>query len=145
MDPFIIVMLVGMIGLMFFMQSRAKKQARSRDEFRNSLLPGQRVMTQGGLVGTIVAINEDTDTLILDSAGSQCEYMRAGIAKTLEGGELVSAGTPAATGGLAGTLANLTGAAAPAAPSADEADLELLDAVSKDYHESALSPGEPLR
>jgi len=83
-NPFMIIMMLGMLGLLFFMQSRAKKQAAQRDAFRTTLAPGQRVMTQGGLVGTIVAINEASDTVILDSAGSRCEYMRAGIAKTLD-------------------------------------------------------------
>ena len=142
MDPFIIIMLVGMLGLMFFMQSRAKKQAKSRDEFRHSLQPGQRVMTQGGLVGTIVAINEEADTLILDSAGSQCEYMRAGIAKTIEGDGTVPAVAARPTG-IAGALANM-GGVAQAAPTADDADLELLDSVSQEYHESVTNNTEVL-
>ena len=83
-NPMMIVMMLGMLGLLFFMQSRAKKQAAQRDAFRQTLRPGQRVMTQGGLVGTIVGINEATDTVIIDSAGSRCEYMRQGIAKTLD-------------------------------------------------------------
>jgi len=83
-NPTMLIMLLGMLALLFWMQSRAKKQAAQRDAFRSQLMVGQRVMTQGGLVGTIVGINDATDTVILDSAGSRCEYMRAGIAKTLD-------------------------------------------------------------
>lgn len=80
----LLIMLLGMLGLMFFMQSRAKKQQATQAQFRSNLQPGQRVMTQGGLIGTIVSINEAEDSVVLESAGSLCEYMRAGISKTLE-------------------------------------------------------------
>jgi preprotein translocase YajC subunit len=102
MDPFIIIMLVGMLALMFFTQSRARKQAAKQNEFRSSLQPGQRVMTQGGLVGTIVSVNDADETVILQSAGSTCEYKRAGIAKTLD----PAVGVAAVPGSL-GTLGNL--------------------------------------
>jgi preprotein translocase subunit YajC len=150
MDPMLIIMMVGMLGLLFFMQSRAKKQAAQRDAFRSQLTVGQRVMTQGGLVGTIVAINDAADTVVLDSAGSRCEYMRQGIAKTLDdavitpgasgvGSTLASTGstttTPAAGGFLANALGNLN-QATNAGPSVTDADLAELDAVSRDYYES---------
>jgi len=149
MDPFMIVMLVGMLGLMFWMQSRAKKQARERDSFRSSLQPGQRVMTQGGLVGTILSVNPETNSVILESAGSQCEYMLAGIAKTLDlpGATGVSPlATPvpaAATGGLlANTLGNLSGAAnAGAQAQVDDVDLADLDTISREYYESRAANG----
>jgi len=157
-NPAMLIMLVGMLALMFFMQSRAKKQAKAREAFRDTLQPGQRVMTQGGLVGTIVAINEAADTVILDSAGSRCEYMRAGIAKTLEDAPIgayavpateVPVGTtltpvaepkyganpvtPAPTGFLANVMGNLAGAAPE--PVADD-DLAELDAIAQAYHQS---------
>jgi preprotein translocase subunit YajC len=132
-DPMMIIMLVAMLGLMFFMQTRARKQQRQRDEFRTRLAPGQRVMTQGGLVGTIVAINDEADTLIIDSAGSRCEYMRAGVAKTLDD---TAGSVPApAQGGLLGAMTSLTGAAKPAAVGdIDDEDLAILDSISKEYH-----------
>jgi len=162
-NPFMLVMMAGMLGLLFFMQSRARKQAAQRNEFRSQLAVGQRVMTQGGLVGTIVAINEATDTIILDSAGSRCEYMRQGIAKTLDDAGVgigipvgqvpavpanpqygVNVGTgansatgvaaPVAGGFLANALGNLSGANA--GPSVSDDELAELDAISKDYYES---------
>lgn len=75
-NPMMIIMMVGMLGLLFFMQRRARKQAAERDQFRSHLVVGQRVMTQGGLVGTIVQINDAADTVVIDSAGSRCEYAR---------------------------------------------------------------------
>jgi len=135
-NPFMIVMLLAMLGLMFWMQSRAKKQAAERNSFRSQLAPGQRVMTQGGLVGTIVAVNPEADTVILDSAGSRCEYMRAGIAKTLDEVALNPLATPAAApGGLLGALGTMTGTA-PVAPQVADADLADLDAITREYHES---------
>ena len=170
MDPFMIVMLVGMLGLMFFMQTRAKKQNAQREAFRNTLAPGQRVMTQGGLVGTIVSVNEAADTVIIDSAGSRCEYMRQGISKTLGEGDLAGLGTvgvpvgqvptvpanpqygavaepvaaQAAGGFLANALGNLAGNAAAAGPVVTDDDLAELDAISRDYYESRGTEAAPV-
>lgn len=146
MDPFMIVMLVGMLGLMFFMQSRARKQNAAREAFRTQLQPGQRVMTQGGLVGTIISVDDAADTVILESAGSRCEYMRAGLAKTLDAvpvgssaavSTLAPTSAPAPGGLLANALGNLTGAVE-TGPQIDDADFAELDNISREYHESQI-------
>ena len=159
-NPMMILFMLGMLGLLFFMQSRAKKAARDRDAFRSTLALGQRVMTQGGLVGTIVAINEATDTVIIDSAGSRCEYMRQGIAKTLDEAPVGAvptasglvpavpatpqyganaAAAPAAGGFLANALNNLT--AANAGPEVSDDEFAELDALSREYHEGRGTDG----
>jgi preprotein translocase subunit YajC len=158
-NPMMIIFMLGMLGLLFFMQSKGKKAAQAREAFRSQLTVGQRVMTQGGLVGTIIGINEATDTIILDSAGSRCEYMRQGIAKTLDdapAGAVAGVGglvpavpatpqygantpAPAAGGFLANALNNL--ASANAGPQVSDDELAELDAISRDYHESRGSDG----
>lgn len=56
-----IMMLVLMIAVFYFLlirpESKRKKQAA---EMRNSLGKGEKITTIGGIVGTIIQVNEDT-------------------------------------------------------------------------------------
>ena len=51
------IMLVAMLGLMFFMQRSQKKQAQKRMESLNKLQKGYEVITIGGLYGTVVDVD----------------------------------------------------------------------------------------
>ncbi len=76
--------IVAMLGLMFFMSSRQRKQQKAQQAFRSELEPGQEVMTASGLFGTIVAVDESNDRITLDSAGSRSVWLRAAIAKRVD-------------------------------------------------------------
>ena len=68
------------LGVMWLMTSRTRKQQRAAADFRANLEVGQEVMTGSGLYGTIVAI--DGDTITLESTpGSRTRWIRAAIAK----------------------------------------------------------------
>ncbi|WP_245993323.1 preprotein translocase subunit YajC [Xylanimonas allomyrinae] len=75
---------MALLGLMFFMSSRQRKQQKAQQEFRNELAAGQEVMTASGLFGTIVEIDEANDRITLDSAGSRSIWLRAAIAKRVD-------------------------------------------------------------
>jgi len=69
-------------GLMF-MSSRTRKTQRAALEFRNTLAPGDEVMTHSGLLGTVVEVEDDVITL--ESApGSRSRWIRAAISKKIE-------------------------------------------------------------
>jgi preprotein translocase subunit YajC len=73
--PFVLV-----VGVMWLMTSRNRKQQRAAADFRANLEVGQEVMTGSGLYGTIVAI--DGDTITLESTpGNGSRWIRAAIAK----------------------------------------------------------------
>jgi preprotein translocase subunit YajC len=76
--------IVAMLGLMFFMSSRQRKQQKAQQAFRSELEPGQEVMTASGLFGTIVEVDEANDRITLDSAGSRSVWLRAAIAKRVD-------------------------------------------------------------
>ncbi|MCK9793497.1 preprotein translocase subunit YajC [Isoptericola sp. 4D.3] len=85
MDFSIIILFVVLAGLMFFMSSRSRKQQRAQQEFRSQLAPGQEVMTGSGLFGTVVEIDEASDTVTIESTpGSQTRWLRAAIAKRVD-------------------------------------------------------------
>ncbi len=80
-----IILFVVLAGLMFFMSARSRKQQRAQQEFRSQLAPGQEVMTGSGLFGTVVEVDEASDTVTIESApGTQTRWLRAAIAKRVD-------------------------------------------------------------
>jgi preprotein translocase subunit YajC len=72
--------LVLVVGVMWLMTNRNRKQQRAAADFRANLTVGQEVMTGSGLFGTIVAV--DGDTITLESTpGNQTRWIRAAVSK----------------------------------------------------------------
>jgi len=121
-----LIPIVALLGLMFFMSSRQRKQMRQQQAFRSELGPGQEVMTASGLFGTIVEIDEAGDRVTLESAGSRSVWLRAAISKRVD--------TPTVEGGAAPV------AEAGSIPPADAGvivpdDLSGLDTAQREYRE----------
>jgi len=58
-DPTMIIMLVALFAIMYFFMIRPQqKKQQEIQKFRNSLTVGTRVVTGGGLYGTIKELNE---------------------------------------------------------------------------------------
>ena len=55
----LLIMLVLMVGLMYFMSRSQKKQYQKRMESLNKLQKGNEVITIGGLYGTIDEVDTD--------------------------------------------------------------------------------------
>ena len=64
-----LIMLVAMLGLMFFMQRSQKKQAQKRMESLNKLQKGYEVITAGGLYGIVDEVDTEKRTIVLDVDG----------------------------------------------------------------------------
>jgi preprotein translocase subunit YajC len=80
-----LILIVVLLGLMFFMTSRQRKQQRAAQEFRNELAPGQEVMTGSGMFGTIVDVDEANDIITIESTpGTRSRWLRAAIAKRVD-------------------------------------------------------------
>ncbi|MBT1178819.1 preprotein translocase subunit YajC [Bifidobacterium vespertilionis] len=72
-DPsmlFMIVILVFMIGMMWWQSKKAKKQQAKVNDFRESLQPGTEVATYSGLLGKIVSVDLEKEQAVIDSEGS---------------------------------------------------------------------------
>lgn len=78
----IIILVIG-IGAMWLMSSRARKQQREQMSFRDTLAPGQEVMTGSGLFGTVVAVEGDVVTLE-STPGTETRWLKAAIAKLVD-------------------------------------------------------------
>ena len=78
-----LIVLVLMMGLMFFMQRSQKKQAQKRMESLNKLQKGYEVITIGGLYGTVDEVDTEKGTIVLDVDGVYLTFELAAIKTVL--------------------------------------------------------------
>ena len=78
-----LIILVAMLGLMFFMQRSQKKQAQKRMESLNKLQKGYEVITIGGLYGTVDEVDTEKKTIVLDVDGVYLTFELAAIKTVL--------------------------------------------------------------
>jgi preprotein translocase subunit YajC len=85
MDPLTIVML-GVLGLLiFFMVRNSRKRRADVEMLQQKMVPGAEVMTNFGLFGTLVAIDEDENIATIEvSAGSTIRVHRQTLARVVE-------------------------------------------------------------
>ena len=74
-----LIMLVAMLGLMFFTQRSQMKQAQKRMESLNKLQKGYEVITIGGLYGTVDEVDTEKRTIVLDVDGVYLTFELAAI------------------------------------------------------------------
>ena len=84
-DPFLIIVAVA-VALFIFMQFRtAKKRRNEASELQEKMLPGAEIMTNYGLYGTIVSIDDDTNVAVIETTpGTQLRIHRQTILKVVE-------------------------------------------------------------
>lgn len=58
-----IIIILAMVALMFFMTRGQRKKQREAQSFRDSLKIGDEVMTQSGMLGVVVEIDEKAITI----------------------------------------------------------------------------------
>ena len=78
-----LIILVLMMGLMFFTQRSQKKQAKKRMESLNKLQKGYGVITIGGLYGTVDEVDTEKRTIVLDVDGVYLTFELAAIKTVL--------------------------------------------------------------
>lgn len=85
MDPGSIILLVVMFVLMYFILFRGpRKQQKEQSKMRQSLEKNDRVQTIGGILGTIIDINDEEITLKIDeSNNTKMKIARAAVSKKI--------------------------------------------------------------
>jgi preprotein translocase subunit YajC len=74
--------LIGGVVYFLFLRPRAKRQRQAREQVRTSEV-GDKIVTIGGLVGTIVS--EDGDQVTVSTGnGTEVTYLRQAISRKLE-------------------------------------------------------------
>jgi len=78
--PFIIVFVV-----FYFIAIRPQaKQAREQENLRSSLKKGDRVVTNGGVIGTILSVKENDRVITIRSDETKLEILRSAVSGLLK-------------------------------------------------------------
>ncbi|WP_104082570.1 preprotein translocase subunit YajC [Cryobacterium sp. Y11] len=84
-DPLTLVMLAVLAVLVFFMFRNGRKRKKDQEALQATMVPGANVMTNFGMYGTIIAIDEEANKVELQIApGVIVEIHRQTIARVVE-------------------------------------------------------------
>lgn len=85
MDPLTIVMLGVLALLVFFMFRNSRKRKQDLEQLQDKMVPGAEVMTNFGLFGTLVSIDDDANVATIEtSPGSTVRVHRQTLARVIE-------------------------------------------------------------
>ncbi|WP_285116487.1 preprotein translocase subunit YajC [Leifsonia sp. fls2-241-R2A-40a] len=101
-DPLTILMVVILAALVFFMFRNSRKRRREQEDTRSKMVPGAEVMTNFGLYGTLVSVDESDNTAMIEtSPGHVVKVHRQVLARVVEPTVAEPAGDDAATAAAA--------------------------------------------
>lgn len=84
-DPLTIVMLGVLALLVFFMFRNSRKRKTDLASLQDKMVPGAEVMTNFGLFGTLVSIDDDSNVATIEtSPGSTVRVHRQTLARVVE-------------------------------------------------------------
>jgi preprotein translocase subunit YajC len=99
-DPFTIIMLVVLAVLIFFMFRNSRKRQADQRNLQSKVVPGAKVMTNFGVFGTILSIDEEENQVELESTpGTVLTVHRQTIARVVDAAEEAPATSTAAVEG----------------------------------------------
>jgi len=81
MAIFLPILIIGMIAMMWWSSRQNKKKQKEAQEFRESIKKGQTIMTNSGMIGKVVSVNKDKKTVIIDSQGTESEWVEQAISQ----------------------------------------------------------------
>ena len=106
MDPLTIVMLGVLALLIFFMFRNSRKRKQDLVNLQDKMVPGAEVMTNFGLFGTLVSIDDEANVAVIEtSPGSTVRVHRQTLARVIEDdvvvddadAEMIAEGAPVET------------------------------------------------
>lgn len=76
-----VLMFVVIFGLMYLVMIKPQqKRKKQEEELRKSISIGDEVVTIGGIMGRVVSIKDDTDSLVIETASDKIKIKRWAIA-----------------------------------------------------------------
>ena len=85
MDPLTIVMLGVLALLIFFMFRNSRKRKQDLELLQEKMVPGAEVMTNFGLFGTLVSIDDEANVATIETShGSTVRVHRQTLARVIE-------------------------------------------------------------
>ena len=68
---FLALIIVAMVGMMWWQSRKAKAQRSKAHDFRESLTPGTPIATVSGMLGTIVSVDLEKEQAVIESEGTR--------------------------------------------------------------------------
>ncbi|MGI9825269.1 preprotein translocase subunit YajC [Agromyces sp. Marseille-Q5079] len=85
LDPFTIIMLAVLAVLIFFMFRNSRKRQAEAQKLQSSVVPGAKVMTNSGVFGTILSIDEEENQVLLETTpGTVLNVHRQTVSRVVE-------------------------------------------------------------
>ena len=76
----LLVYAVVILGLYFVMVRPNQKRKKQEEEMKKSLTIGDEVTTIGGIVGRVVSLKQDSDTLVIETASEKIRIKKWSVA-----------------------------------------------------------------
>lgn len=73
------VIILAFIGMSVFQNKQRKKQAAEDQERKSKLCVGTKIITIGGIMGTVVSVNHEENSFVLESEGSNIKLDKRSI------------------------------------------------------------------
>lgn len=94
---------VGLFALLaiviIFMFRNSRKRRADAEKLQTQMVPGAEIMTQTGIFGTLISIDEDTNQAIIETTpGTKLRVHRQVLARVVEPDEIPADDKPAARG-----------------------------------------------
>ncbi|MDR2909575.1 MAG: preprotein translocase subunit YajC [Oscillospiraceae bacterium] len=87
-----ILMMAAIFGVLYFIMIRPqKKKDKEAQAMRNALEVGDEIMTAGGILGRVVAVKEDADSILIEtgSANTKIRVSKTAVHTNITAGERV--------------------------------------------------------
>ncbi len=83
---FPVAMIMAMMVFFFLtMRSQKKREKRDRDELNNSMKKGDRVLTVGGAIGTIMTVKDEEVVVKVDeTTNTKMTFIKSAIQKVMD-------------------------------------------------------------
>ncbi|MBX3194217.1 MAG: preprotein translocase subunit YajC [Microbacteriaceae bacterium] len=99
-DPLTIGLFALLAVVVFMMFRSSRKRRRDQEELQTKMVPGAEIMTQTGIFGTLVSIDEETNQAIIETTpGTRLRVHRQVLARVVEPDEIPADDAPAESTG----------------------------------------------
>lgn len=74
-----LLMIVALVGIMFFMSRKQKKEDQKVQEMKDNLQIGDEITTIGGIVGRIVYIKDETIVIETSKERTKIRFLKSAV------------------------------------------------------------------
>jgi len=88
-DPLLILLFGLLVVMIFFTWRNSRKRKAEAEQMQNKLVPGAEIMTQHGIFGTLISVDDEKNEAIVETTpGTQLRVHRQTIARVVDPVEL---------------------------------------------------------